>query len=139
MKIMIIGSMKFVHQMHEIKKELEKLGHEATIPFGSDPHLTDGNFVDSLEENLKYCIDNDVMKKNFEIVANNDAVLVVNYKRNGIDGYIGASVLMELAIAHYFGKKIFLMEKAPDFSKHRWAHEVAIMQPQVISGNLDLI
>lgn len=139
MKIMICGSMSFIKEILKAKKELDKLGYKASIPIGTEPHQKDSSFVDSLGENLKFCIENNVMKRNFDLVAQNDAILVVNHKKNGIDGYLGVSVLMEIAVAHYLGKKIFLLNKIPHFNKVRWAHEVAIMRPMILDGDFDKI
>ncbi len=139
MKIAIIGSMKFAKDMVELKKELNLMGHEASIPVGTEPHLKDKNFVENLEKNLKFCIENNVMRDNFEQVAKHDAVLVLNKKRNGIDGYIGISALLEMGIAHYLKKKIFLMFPTPHYNDARWAHEVAIMEPKVLNGDVSKI
>lgn len=139
MRILIIGSMAFAKEMVKVKKELRKLGHEVNIPYGIEPHLKDHKFVDSLEENLQFCIENDVMRENFREVARHDAVLVLNHKRNGVEGYIGVSALMEMAIAHYLHKKIFLFNEIPHYNNVRWAHEVAIMRPVVIHGDLEKI
>ena len=38
-----------------------------------------------------------------------DAVLVVNPPKQGVGHYIGANAFAEIAIAFYFGKKIFLL------------------------------
>lgn len=124
---MIIGSMKFAQEMVKIKKELDRLGHNALLPVGTKPHLKDKNFVENLDGNLEYCITHGVMRKNFHRVAVCDAVLALNYKRNGMEGYIGISALLEMGVAHYLGKKIFLIQKTPHYKKQRWAHEVAIM------------
>ena len=139
MNIMIIGSMKFAEDMVKIKKQLDELGHNAKIPVGTEPHLTDKEFVDNLDSNLEFCITHDIMRKNFEQVADNDAVLVLNYKRNGIEGYIGISALLEMGVAHYLKKKIFLMQHTQSFNDARWAHEVAIMQPTILKGDLTKI
>lgn len=139
MKIMIIGSMAFAKDMVNIQKKLEKLGHEVSIPIGTKPHLQDETFVDSLEENLQFCIREDVMRRNFKEVTNQDGVLVLNHKRNDIEGYIGISALLEMGIAHFHGKKIFLYNTPPDYRKVRWAHEVAIMQPVILNGDLTKI
>lgn len=139
MKIVIIGSMKFAEDMVKIKKQLDDLGHEARIPLGTESHLKDQDFVDKLDENLQWCISNDIMRRNFNQVADSDAILVLNYKRNGIEGYIGVSALMEMGVAHYLKKKIFLIEHPPSFKDARWAHEVAIMQPMIIKGDLTKI
>lgn len=131
--------MAFVRDMVSLKKELGKLGHEASVPYATEPHLKDSSFVENLEDNLKYCIEHDVMRENFREVSRHDAVLVLNKKRNNVDGYIGISALMEMAIAHFLDKKIFLYNPTPHFKGAkgaRWAHEVAIMQPQIIHGKL---
>lgn len=128
--------MKFAHDMVTTKQELDKLGHEAFVPFGTDPHLEDGSFVEDLDGNLSYCIENNVMKDNFGLVEDCDAILVLNKRRNEIDGYIGVSALMEMAVAHHLNKKIFLLNQTPSPHEHRWAHEVGIMQPVVIDGDL---
>src|SRR5882672_1051850 len=99
MKIAVIGSMKFAEDMVKIKKQLDDLGHDTVIPFAKDPHLADKTLVDSLDDNLEYCITHDVMRQNFQQVAQCDAVLVLNYKRNGIEGYIGVSALLEMGVA----------------------------------------
>jgi hypothetical protein len=139
MKIAIIGSMKFAEEMIRTQKELQEMGHDALVPLGTEPHINDKDFVENLEDNLAFCIKEDIMRRNFQQVANSDAVLVLNYKRNGIDGYIGVSALMEMGVAHFLNKKIFLMQPMPDFNEARWAHEVAIMQPTIISNDLSKI
>jgi hypothetical protein len=125
--------------MVNLKKDLDKLGHKAVLASGIEPHLTDGKFVDNLQDNLEFCIKNDIMRKCFEQVAKSDAVLVLNKRRNKMDGYIGISALLEMGIAHYLGKKIFLLNKTPHHDIARWAQEVAIMQPNVIEGDLSKI
>ncbi|SRR5258706_10707898 len=125
--------------MLSTKAKLEKLGHEVVLPFETEKHIENPNFVESLEENLQYCIDNDVIRHSFDFVAASEGVLVLNHPRKGIDGYIGTSTLMEIAIAYYFKKKIFLMYKVPHFNDVRWAHEIAIMQPTIINGDLSNI
>jgi len=139
MKIMLCGSMAFVHDMVKTKTQLDSMGHQAFVPHGSEPHLTDSGFVENLDDDLTFCIENNVMKRNFDLVKDSDAILVLNKKRNGIDGYIGVSVLMEMAVAHHLNKKIFLLNDIPDHKKHRWSQEVRIMQPIILNGDLTKI
>jgi len=136
---MIIGSMAFVKDMVAVQKELQSLGHDVSIPADSDPHLQDADFVDSLTANVAFCIENNTMKRNFDMVAAHDAVLVLNHRRNDIDGYIGTSALLEMGIAHFHGKKLFLYNAQPDYNLVRWAHEVAIMQPVILDEDLSKI
>lgn len=131
--------MSFINDIIKTKKELDKLGHKASIPCGTKPHQKDSSFVDNLEDNMEFCIKNNVMKRNFDLVAKNDAVLVLNHKKNGVEGYIGVSVLMEMAVAHHLNKKIFILNNIPHFSNARWAHEVSIMQPMFLKGDFGKI
>lgn len=133
---MISGSMAFAKEMYAAKEKLEQLGHEVELPFETEVHLQNPAFVDSLAENLQYCIDNDVIHHSFNLIEKAEAVVVLNYPRKGLDGYIGTSTLMEIAIAYHFRKKIFLMFPIPHFDEVRWAHELAIMQPTILNGDL---
>lgn len=131
--------MAFAKEMFVAKGILEKQGHQVQLPFETELHLENPAFVDSLAENLQYCIDNDVIRKSFDFIASADAVAVLNYPRGGIDGYIGASTLMEIAIAYYLKKKLFLLFDIPHFDTVRWAHEIRIMQPTILHGDLSKI
>ena len=136
MKIAIIGSMQFAKDMIKMKKQLDELGHQAKVPLGTETHLDDNTFNDNLDGSLEWCITHDIMRRNFQQLAESDAVLVLNYKKNDIEGYIGVSALMEMGVAHFLHKKIFLIQKPPDYKEARWAHEVAIMQPTIVHGDL---
>jgi len=131
--------MAFIRDILRMKKQLNRLGHIALIPHGTEPHLEDSKFVDTLGENLEYCIKHNIMKKNFDMVKESDAILVLNPRRNNIEGYIGVSVLMEMAIAHHLNRKIFILNEIPHYDKARWAQEVRIMRPMIINGNLNKI
>lgn len=133
---MVIGSMTFAKEMLQAEEELNKLGWEAVAPFDAKEHAQDNALIDDFARNLEYCIKDNVIRKGFWQVADSDAVLVLNYPKNGIEGYIGTSSLMELGIAHWLGKKIFLLYDIPTPEQCRWAHEVQIMQPSILSGNL---
>lgn len=139
MKIMISGSMAFAKEMFAAKETLEQQGHEVGLPFETELHVENPAFVEDLAGNLQYCIDNDVIRKSFDFIADADAIVVLNYPRKGIGGYIGASTLMEIAIAYYLKKKIFLLYDIPHFDKARWAHEIRIMQPTILHGDLTKI
>ena len=139
MKLMISGSMAFAREMLEAKKQLEDMAHTIGLPFETEVHLDMPDFVDDLSGNLQYCIDNDVIRKSFDFIAEADGVVVLNYPRKGMDGYIGTSTLMEIAIGYHFKKKIFLLFPIPSYDEVRWAHEITIMQPVILNGDLSQI
>lgn len=139
MKIMICGSMTFAKEMIETKKKLESMGHEVDIPTDAFK-IADGRHNNNdFEANFKHCIENDIIRVHFKILEKNDAILVLNYRKDGVEGYIGASSLMEIGLAYHLGKKIFLLKMPPKESEQRWAHEIRVMQPTVLNGDLDAI
>lgn len=140
MKILICGSMYFAKEMLEAQKKLAELGHMAEVPwdtleFASNPEMT----TDNHEENYQWCIDNDIIRKSFNSIAQSDAILVLNYPRNGINGYVGASSLMEIGLAYHLKKKIFLLDPPPPIKEAKYSHEILIMQPIILNGDLNLI
>ncbi len=139
MRIQICGSMTFAKEMKKAQKKLEELGHTVTVPTNTQKHIADPTFQDNLSLNLVEGRKNKVLKKNFDLIAVSDAILVLNYSKNNIDGYVGASTLMEIGLAHYLGKKVFLFNKIPHYSDVRWAHELEIIQPVIINQDLTKI
>lgn len=140
MKIFIIGSMYFAKEMLEAQKKLEELGHTVGVPCDAQEFVSNqGKTTDNHEENYKWCIDNDIIRKCFDSVAESDAVLLLNYPKNGVDGYVGASGLMEIGLAYYLKKKIFLLYPPPPVKEVKYSHEILIMQPIILNGNLNSI
>lgn len=133
---MISGSMVFSRDMLELKKQLEKIGHSVVLPIGIEYHLEDPEYHAKLEESIPKLVEEDIMRKNFDQLASQDAVLIFNKKKNNIFGYMGVSMLMELALAYFLNKKIFILYDIPHFNDHRWAHEVMIMQPTFLQGDI---
>ena len=131
--------MTFAKEMLKAKQTLEKLGHEVNVPLDTESHVKNPKLIDDLESNYKHAQETQVMKKCFDLLAKSDAILVLNHTKNGIKGYVGTSSLMEVGLAYYLGKKMFLLNSLPKSAKYRWVHEVEIMQPVVINGDLSKI
>lgn len=140
MKIFICGSMHFSKEMLEAKKKLEEMGHIAEVSCDTQEFANNHKMTtDNHEENYKWCIDNDIIRKCFDSIAENDAILLLNYPKNGINGYVGASGLMEIGLAYYLKKKIFLLYPPPPVKEVKSTHEILIMQPVTLNGDLNLI
>ncbi len=136
MKIMICGSMAFAKEMIEAQTLLRSTGHDVEIPCDTDVHVSRPGFNDDLEADLLHCLETDVMRRCFKLVEAADAIVVLNYPKNGINGYIGASTLMEMGLAYHFGKKIYLLNDLPGSAQERWAHEVRVFKPTILNGDL---
>jgi len=139
MKITICGSLTFANNMIEVKQKLEKLGHQVNLP--PDTEIVVGGKLDhnDLEADFEHCVENDILKKHFANIERSDAVLILNYDKNGIKGYVGTSTFMEIGLAYFLNKKIFLLNLLPHHSEHRWVHEVRIINPVILNGNLSKI
>ncbi|EFK96035.1 Maf-like protein [sediment metagenome] len=132
MRIVICGSMKLANKMKEAKAVLEKAGHDVVLPPDTDASVANPN----LNEEIEYCIRTDVIRNHFRLIADADAVLTLNYERKGIPGYIGSNTLMDMAIAHYLKKRVFLLYPVPDTD---CAVEVKIMQPVILDGDISRV
>jgi hypothetical protein len=74
------------------------------------------------------------MKGHFKKVLEGDAILVLNYRKNGIDGYIGGNVLMEMALAFHYKKPIFVLHQVT--AALPLYEEVMGMRPRFLGGEL---
>ena len=135
MKITICASMHFSQAMLDIKKALEKMGHTVIVP------MFTGECVNNPDINIDYdlLIENDCMLDHYRHIEKSDAVLIINNRRHGYNGYIGGSVLMEIGIAKYLDKKIFILNDLPDEKDFSYIFEVKLTQPIIINQDLSLI
>jgi len=103
--ITLCSSAKFFDKLNEIKIALEKQGYEVFLPSMTDYH--------GLEETALAKIQNNLIRDHFDKISKSNAIYVANYEKNGVKGYIGGSVLLEMGMA--FSKKIpiFLMNEIP--------------------------
>lgn len=143
MKITICGSIAFYEKMQDVKNKLEKMGHEVDIP-PCELKDDNGNIISIQEyykirkagsDDEKWIWDRKkrAMKKHFDKVVWADAILVLNYDKNNIDGYIGANTLIEMGLALHLDKPIYLINPIPEIS---YKEEILGMQPIVIEGDL---
>ena len=123
--------------MFEIQKDLESQWHKVTLSPGINFFVENPDAKMDFEQELQFCKETGIMKKFFDEIVASEAVLFLNYDKKWIAGYIGASVLMEIGIAHYFDKKIFLVN--PIDKSQGYALEVLLTKPIIINNNLSLI
>jgi hypothetical protein len=146
MKITICGSIAFYDEMQKIKEELEKKGHVVDLPpikvgekYGKPMSVKDYYEIRKKSgEEVKWVWDlkKDAMLEHFGKVAWSEAILVANYDKNGVEGYIGANTLIEMGVALYLNKPIYLLNKIPEIS---YEEEILGMQPIILDGDLNKI
>lgn len=135
MKIFIICSNHFYNKVNEIKKQLEEIGHKITLPnLYENPSKRNEMKKLSKKEYIK--VKQQMMKLYEPKVKKNDAVLVINFEKNGIQNYIGGATFLEIYTAWKLNKKIFFYNPLPECS---FTDELIGMNPTLINGNLNLI
>jgi len=134
MTITICGSMKFHREMREVKKTLEAAGHTVLAPKSIELMDTIG-FVHPTadEERIAAKIEYDFIRSHFKKIEQADAILVLNYAKKGIKNYIGGNTFLEMGLAFWLGKKIFLLNPIPDTD---YLTEMHAMKPIMLGGDL---
>ena len=126
MTIVICGSIKFYDDFLKLGIELEKLGHKVVQPEAPSPKSDSAEFFK----------DDGLVRRHMDKIALGDAVLIPNYQKNNIEGYIGPNTLMEIAVAFYLKKKIYLLNPVPESGP---AQEIMAVEPIILKGELDNI
>lgn len=134
MRIFLIASRHLYNNVDNIKRKLEKMGHVITTPNGFGSPFKE----DEIRHDSKKFVElkQELLLTDRKIVEANDAVLVLNYEKNGMKNYIGGSVLLEMYCAWSMGKKIFLMNPIPD---NMLKDEITGLSPIIINGDLSKI
>lgn len=146
MKITICGSIAFYDEMIDAKSKLLSLGHEVDLPPFEIQDDT-GKMIPVKEyyerrktetSNIGWIWDEKerAMHLHFEKIEWSDVILVLNYDKNEIENYIGGNTLIEMGVAFYLKKKIFLYNPIPEIN---YKEEILGMKPILINGNLEVI
>ena len=136
MKITLCYSIKFAEKAEEIKKRLEKLEHQVFIVKTNNKFL--GKDDETKEQiKLKQKYEDDAIGEHFSLITNSDSILVLNYEKNNIPNYIGGNVFLEMGVAYYLKKSIYLLNPIPHMPYHET--EIIAMKPIIINGNLTKI
>ncbi|MEI7480342.1 MAG: hypothetical protein WCJ59_01825 [bacterium] len=153
MKITICGSIGFYKEMELAKNILVKLGHEVKIPeleFEISKEITGDKkvyFDEYVREHggmNSFPIDHKVwnvkggaMKMHFDKIDWADAVLIVNNEKRGIQGYVGGNTLIEIGVAFFLGKIVYILNPVSDELLYR--SEILATKPIFIDGDLNKI
>ncbi|HYV33617.1 MAG TPA: hypothetical protein VE973_02110 [Candidatus Limnocylindria bacterium] len=146
MKITICGSIAFIREMEAVAKQLKALGHKVKSPpaIFVDGHGKHWDAVDYYKFKKSKPFNDPQFLQNhsqriqdhFDCVDWCDAILVLNYDKNGVKNYIGPNTLIEMGVAFYLKKKIYLLNPIPELA---WQEEVLGLKPVVINNNFTLI
>jgi hypothetical protein len=137
--VTICSSANFYRQAVDIQSQLEAAGITTIIPATARKMKESGDydvahyktwFADANDYDKKAAL----MRGHFDEVAKGDITLVLNYEKHGVANYIGGNVLMEMALAFYLHKPIFIMNDLP--AESAFEEEIKGMQPVLLHGDL---
>jgi hypothetical protein len=127
--IVISGSMQFFEDMKKYAALIEEKHFGVILPEEDD--------WDSIKPDQINAYKKMVSQKHFDAIADSNtyAVFVVNNCKKGVQNYIGANTFAEIAIAFYFGKKIYLINDIFD----PYADELTAWGAIALKNNVQLI
>lgn len=133
MKIFIICSKAFFSEIKPIKEYLEKKGWEVFVPHTYlNPEKESETWVKGEETHAMFKAR--MFRLSEERIKNMDAVLVLNFSKNGTENYIGGSTFLEMYEAFRNNKKIYLYNDIPEGILK---DEIDGFSPVIIHGNLE--
>lgn len=135
-KIAICGSMQFYDEMVNLKEKLEKLDYRVVCPISYEEmgELKYKNAKISELSELK--IKHDLIRGYYNEILSSDAVLIANYDKSGVIGYIGGNTLLEMGFAHIHNRDIFMVNPIPSIS---YTAEIDAMQPMIVGEDMNHI
>ena len=135
MNIFICSSKYNYDKIPSIKAELEKAGHVITLPNSYDAPMMEESMKElGTKEHAEW--KGNMLRLQTEKVMKNNAVLILNFEKNGQQNYIGGATFLELFKAFELDKKLFLYNPIPEGILK---DEIIGMNPTVIVGDLSLV
>ena len=128
--------MQFHRQMAEAQRELEAQGFRVLVPIELGNTKTNEAYMSRDEDKISTKIEYDFIREHFRKIEKSDAILILNYKKKGIAGYIGGNTFLEMGYAFGLGKKIYLLYSVPNMD---YGVEMHSMKPIVLNGDLNKI
>ncbi len=135
MKIFLCASKHNYAKVGPIKAKLEEMGHVVTPPNSFDEPLKEEVMKAAGSEEHRIW-KADMMRLDKEKISAHDAILVLNFEKNGQPNYIGGATFLEIYKAFDLGKQIYLFNPIP---KGIFTDEILGMSPVVIEGDLTKI
>lgn len=138
--------------MESARDELVKYGHDVKIPelaLEVPQEFSEGKkvyFGQCIEENGGidafpagheiWSLKENAINDHYEKIDWCEGILVINHEKRGIKGYIGGNTLIEIGVAFYQKKKIYILNSVS--SELSYKQEIMGMKPTILNGDLSL-
>ncbi len=132
MHIVICGSMSASREMLEAQMKLQSLGHIVTLPEFTRDYAGMKTISKRHTESARNKERHDLIRGYFTVIKSGDAILIVNVRRKGINGYIGGNTFLEMGFAHVLGKPIYCLNPV---AKMDYIDEILAMHPIILHND----
>lgn len=140
-KIFLCASMFFYKELVEVEKRLQEKGLTVIIPVSAQIMKEKNDFdvshfkgFQTEQTDIKRA---GFIRTNFQHIADSDCILVINNEKHHIQGYIGPNVLMEIGLAFYLKKQIYIWKPIEPTAPYE--EELRIFDVVFIDQDLDKI
>jgi hypothetical protein len=153
MKITICGSIGFYKDMESARDRLLKLGHQVKVPeltlevpqeFGGGRKTYFGKYIEENGGIDAFPVGHKIwdlkaaaIEDHYEKIDWADAILVINHEKRGVAGYIGGNTLIEMGVAFYLKKQIYVLN--PVSSELSYKQEIMGMKSLILDGDVNKI
>lgn len=142
LNLAICSSASFYTEVIAFSNELEKLGINVILPKTAAKMKAEGRENDEAKTDwsktsVGYHGKAELIREHFDEISQSDAILVTNYEKHGKQNYIGPNVLMEMAIAFYLKRPIYVLNGQPEDSP--LIDEILGLEPIFLNGDTNLI
>jgi nucleoside 2-deoxyribosyltransferase len=96
--------MTFYSKMKILAGDLESRGFQVFVPTQEEIDFNSMRSEEKIRAKKQY------IREHMERIRGSDAVIIANYSKNGIGGYVGPNTLIEIAFAEAFGKPMYILE-----------------------------
>jgi nucleoside 2-deoxyribosyltransferase len=140
--IVLCSSANFYEHVIQVSDALKQMGFKTQVPITANKMRRDKNYNAAdyrvwYKDPKNYNRKTFLMNNHFAKVAKSDAILVINDEKRGLKGYMGANSLMEMGLAFYLKKPIFVLNAVGNDLPYY--EEVKAMNSVILNGKLDKI
>jgi len=141
MKIVICSSAFFVEKAEKIKEKIKSKHEVFLYPLEVEFNGKKISILDYYKLRKKKLtkdllkIKTELIKEHIKKIENSDAILVLNFDKENIKGYIGGNTFLEIVIAYYLNKKIFLWKKPS--KKLPYYEEILALKPIILNESIE--
>lgn len=137
--ITLCSSASMYKKLIQIEKQLLKLGFKVKVPRSARKMEREGNYEMKgkkawMEDPSQFHKKTALMNAHFKKIEEGDAVLVINLDKGAVKGYIGGNVLMEMMLAYWLKKPIYVWKKME--VEHPFYEEILGMKVKFIDEDL---